>query len=756
MNSLSFLNDLNEEQKSAVIYCDSPQLILSGAGSGKTRVLTYKICYLIKEKKIYPENILALTFTKDAADEMKGRISNLIGKENSRNIKMGTFHSIFLRILRTNIYSLKTKKYKYDSNFKIINEYKAKKLIKKLLKNQFYENVQKIFEKKGINDKNNYSIELTYLIARIVKKIKLLKNKGITYKDYKNDLKEIEKDEKRGLEFFKNIYKEYCKKCLKKNYMDFEDLLLNTYLLFKNDNKVLIHYQNKIDYILIDEYQDTNHIQFEILKQLSEKKKKICVVGDDYQSIYSFRGADINNFFNFTVTFKNYRKFELLRNYRSTPNIVNIGSQLIKNNRNQMKKDLFSNITEENEKINILKNEDDNKESENIGDIIKKLISEQKCKYKDIAILYRKNIQSYTFQKIFSEKNIPYIVNKDRLYESKVIQIILNYLKYIINPNLDNCLKKIINYPPRNIKEDIQNKLFSLAKSKNISCWEIIKNCDNKDKIKEFKIDEDLQKGLLSFKTIIIKLQSMIQNKRVYGIVDTLIEYIKLKEYLKKDLSSLGKINTFLERINEIEEEYIFEYDLKKFTLNDFLNITTQNYDNNNINEKDAVHFLTIHRAKGLEFKYVFIVGFEEGYYPCCSCFDEEIEEERRVLYVAITRAKTNCYISYANYRMIGEQKVKRTESRFLREIYYENIVQKIDTLNNDKNFGIENNYKQNKIQNIIGIGNNIIIPLDENKDMNSNINISKDIIKNGRINESRYKNDKDIKFLNIKRKNEK
>ena len=324
--------------------------------------------------------------------------------------------------------------------------------------------------------------------------------------------------------------------------MDFEDLLLNTYLLFKNDNKVLVHYQNKIEYILIDEYQDTNHIQFEILKQLSEKKKKICVVGDDYQSIYSFRGADINNFLNFTTTFNNYRIFELRRNYRSTPNIVNIGSQLIKNNRNQMKKDLFSNITQENEKINILKNEDDIKESENIVDIIKKLISEQKCKYKDIAILYRKNIQSNTFQKIFSEKNIPYIVNKDRLYESKVIQIIFNYLKYIINPNLDNCLKKIINYPPRNIKEDIQNKLFSLAKSKNVCCWEIIKNCDNKDKIKEFKIDEDLQKGLLSFKTIIIKLQSMIQNKRVYGIVDSLIEYIKLKQYFLFNI----KIKRFL------------------------------------------------------------------------------------------------------------------------------------------------------------------------------------------------------------------
>ena len=353
VNSLSFLNDLNKEQKEAVIYCDSPQLILAGVGTGKTRVITYKICYLIKEKKIKPENILALTFTKDAANEMKERISMLIGKENSRNLEMGTFHSIFFKILKKNIYFLKTKKYYYDSNFKIINESKVKKMIKKILKNKFYENLQKLFRKKEINDKSNSSNELNYLISKIILKIKLLKNKGRTYKDYKNDLVEIEKDKINEIGFFKNIYKAYSKKCLKNNIMDLDDLLLNTYLLFQNNKEILEKYQNKFEYILIDEYQDTNHIQFKILKQLAHKKKKICVVGDDYQSIYSFRGADISNFERFQNEFLNFKKFELNKNYRSTQNIINSANSLIENNKNQMKTQLFSEINENDEKINI-------------------------------------------------------------------------------------------------------------------------------------------------------------------------------------------------------------------------------------------------------------------------------------------------------------------------------------------------------------------------------------------------------------------
>lgn len=428
--------------------------------------------------------------------------------------------------------------------------------------------MQKLFRKKEINDKSNSSNELNYLISKIILNIKLLKNKGRTYKDYKNDLVEIEKDKINEIGFFKNIYKAYSKKCLKNNIMDLDDLLLNTYLLFQNNKEILEKYQNKFEYILIDEYQDTNHIQFKILKQLAHKKKKICVVGDDYQSIYSFRGADISNFERFQNEFLNFKKFELNKNYRSTQNIINSANSLIENNKNQMKKQLFSEINENDEKINILINEDDIKETEHIADIIKKLISEKKCNYKDIAILYRKNIQAFSFQKMFFKKNIPYAIKENILFGSKIIQIIFNYLKYIINPNLDNCLKKIINYPPRNIEQKIQNKLYSLAESKNVNYWEIINNCNDKDKIKEYNIDEELQIRLLPFKEIINNLQIMTPNKTVSRIVDKLIKYIKLEEYLKKnDISSLDKIDKFLERLKDIEEEYIISKELPKLIL---------------------------------------------------------------------------------------------------------------------------------------------------------------------------------------------
>ena len=592
---------------------------------------------------------------------------------------------------------------------------------------------------------------MNYLISKIILKIKLLKNKGRTYKDYKNDLVEIEKDKINEIGFFKNIYKAYSKKCLKNNIMDLDDLLLNTYLLFQNNKEILEKYQNKFEYILIDEYQDTNHIQFKILKLLAHKKKKICVVGDDYQSIYSFRGADISNFERFQNEFLNFKKFELNKNYRSTQNIINSANNLIENNKNQMKKQLFSEINENDEKINILINEDDIKETEDIADIIKKLISEKKCNYKDIAILYRKNIQAFSFQKMFFKKNIPYAIKENILFGSKIIQIIFNYLKYIINPNLDNCLKKIINYPPRNIEQKIQNKLYSLAESKNVNYWEIINNCNDKDKIKEYNIDEELQIRLLPFKEIINNLQIMTPNKTVSRIVDKLIKYIKLEEYLKKnDISSLDKIDKFLERVKDIEEEYIISKELPKLTLTNFLKITTEYYDNNNINidGKDTINLLTIHRAKGLEFKYVFIVGLEEGFYPCCSWVEEYIEEERRILYVAITRAKLNCYISYAKLRTIGNTKVERTESRFLHEINKNDLIQIIDFTKNNAKINDENIYNKKIIK------NNNIISLEGKEDMNFIINDNENNLKIENINDLTYKNGKKNEFLNKKRNN--
>ena len=305
----------------------------------------------------------------------------------------------------------------------------------------------------------------------------LYKNRGVTYEDYQNLSNEIEKDKLNGLEFFKNIYEVYVNECKKKNVMDFEDLLLNTFLLFNNKNNISIleRYQKQFKYILVDEYQDTNHVQFEILKALSWDNKKICGVGDDYQSIYSFRGAEISNFYNFMAQFPETKNFKLCRNYRSNSNIVKVADLLIKHNKKQMQKDLYSNINEIDGKVKLLNNKNGIDESEKIAYIIKQLIGDNKCEYKDICILYRMNLQYYPFQKIFFKRNIPHkVCNRIGFFETKIIQNIFAYLKLIINPDLDFCLKRIINYPHRGIGKMAQKQLFTLAKSKNISCWEII------------------------------------------------------------------------------------------------------------------------------------------------------------------------------------------------------------------------------------------------------------------------------------------
>ena len=771
-NSLLFLNDLSEEQKESVIYCDSPQLILSGAGSGKTRVLTYKIIYLIKIKKIRPYNILALTFTKKAANEMKNRISKLIGENYAKDIKMGTFHSIFYRILKRNISYLEDKK--YNSNFNIIDESEVKKLIKDILFNQFSDIVNKIIEKKGINDKVKSYFEIKCLINRIIKKIMNLKIKGITYDIYQNMENEIEKDKKRDLEYFKNIYEIYVKECKKKNVLDFEDLILNTLLLFQKNKNILEKYQNKFKYILIDEFQDTNHTQFEIVKYLSLKSQKICCVGDDCQSIYSFRGADINNIDNFSKTFPNYKLFKLCQNYRSTSNIIQVADLLIKHNKKQIEKNLFSKIKEIDGKVNILINETGINECENISEIIKKLIKDKKCDYKDIAILYRMNIQSYLFKDTFFKRDIPHkINNRISFYETKVIQNIIEYLKFILNPNLDLSLKKIINYPSRNIDEHNQNKLFSMAKSNNVSVWEIIKDCDNREYAKKYHIDKHLKKKLLSFREIILKIISIVNNKRVYGIVYELIESLELKHYLRNDHSSLEKINMLLEKIEEMEEDCI-QLGLEKYTLKEFLEQISELVGNEEDYNENKVKLMTIHQAKGLEFKYVFVVGLEEGFYPIFCDFDEdEIEEERRVLYVAITRAKIKCYLSYANNRIFEEHNSKRTVSRFINEINNKELVQiyqfpdslqknnnseieKSNEKNNNNNDKLITNNKNDKIMNIfekeineIEKKNNNIIKGD---DKDNNINEGIDYINNNIISLNE-KEDNDNNDINKEKK---
>jgi len=698
-DSLSFLDGLNEQQKKAVINCRFPQLILSGAGSGKTTVLINKIIYLMKIKNIFPENIMALTFTRKAADEMKQRIAKYIGERMTKKLEMGTFHTIFSKLLRKNISSLSNI---YNSDYKIIEEKQVNKFIKNILITHFDKVVKKIMEKKGSNDKVNYFYELDALVRRIAKKINILKSKGITYEDYNKLTKEIENDKEKGLEYFNNIYEVYTKDCQKKNIMDFEDLLLNSFLLFKKNINILKFYQNKFQYILIDEYQDTNYIQFQIIKELSLNSKNICGIGDDYQSIYSFRGATLSNIRDFINFFPNVTIIQLCQNFRSNSNIVKVSNLLIKNNNNLFPKDLFSQKKESDGNVTIIENKTGIEETITISNIIKGLINEKKCKFKDIAILYRLNIQCYPFQTIFLKKNIPYnLNNRIGFYETKIIKHIYAYLKFVTEPNSNYYLKKIINYPKRNINEDAQEHLFSLSKSRNISGWEIIKSCDSLEKMKEYKIDKRSQRKLMRFKKKILNIMSKLNNKSVYDIVSELIKCLRLRRYLKNDSSSLEKMDMLLEKISELEEENN-NFGIGKYTITEFLEqMSFFIEDKDSFGHENKVRLMTIHQAKGLEFKYVFIVGVEEGFYPL-SYFDigDDLEEERRILYVAITRAKEKCYISYSNERILGNEKVKRNSSRFVCEINNKELVEiykpHLSEENiEEKNIRINNNISQ-------------------------------------------------------------
>jgi len=683
-----FLNDLNDAQKEAVLSHGNPQLVLSGAGSGKTRVLTYKIIYLLRIQNIPPQNILALTFTNKAANEMKERIIKLIGYNYTKKLVMGTFHSVFCKILRNNIIYLEGKKYKSD--FHIIVEHESRDIIKKIIEEDFNVEFELYLEKEGINDNNKRKIELRKLSKSFKKRISLLKNKGITYEKYFDLQDELLMDQLKNIPFFKNVYKNYVLKCQEKNLMDFDDLLLNTMILFsdKNNVKILEKYQKLFQYILVDEYQDTNIVQYEIIKALAWNNKNIFVVGDDYQNIYSFRGANRLNIDKFKENFPNYKETKLCQNYRSNSTIVQVSNRLISKNKNQIIKQLFSKIKESEGKIKLLKCKDGIDEASKIAFIIQELIKANKCNYRDIVILYRVNKQFGPFKTIFFKRGIPHkIYNAKNIFESKLIKTIYYYLRYIDDQSSDYFLSKIINFPKRYIGNKTLIKLLSLSKSKGISCWDIINNCDNPEKIKEYEISKSLQAKLLPFKNAIIYLISFTQKNKLYKVIEEMITYLKLDPYLQ-DESTKEQIELLIEKVDEMEQEHI-KTSLQKYTLSEFLEDFSLLVDNEENEEeeskKDRVKLMTIHQAKGLEFKYVFIVGLEESYYPCGKYIkdDEELEEERRIFYVAITRAKINCFLSYAEERLIGIEVQKRVQSRFLTEIFDSNFIE---------SFGFETN----------------------------------------------------------------
>lgn len=643
--NFDFLNELNESQRLAVEYTDGPSLVIAGAGSGKTRVLTYKVAYLLK-KGFPPSSILALTFTNKAAREMKERIAEIVGNKIARYLWMGTFHSIFSRILRS-----EAQYTGFTQNFSIYNQSNSKSLLRSIIKEMELDS--KI-----------------YTPGLVQSRISMAKNNLITPKAYAADYSLIEKDRKNHVGKLCDVYQTYCIRCKQANAMDFDDLLLQTNLLFRDHPEVLQKYQQLFRYILVDEYQDTNFAQYLIIKKLAERHKNICVVGDDAQSIYSFRGANIDNIFQFKNSYQDAKIFKLEQNYRSTKTIVKAANSLIKKNKEQIQKTIFSE-KEPGAPIKVFSTYTDLEEGIVVANCVAKLYSEN-FQYQDIAILYRTNSQSRVLEEALRNRNIPYrIYGGLSFYERKEIKDVIAYCRLICNQQDEEALKRIINYPTRGIGETTVNKIIECAQQNQISLWEVISN------LAEYKlpINSRTVTKIEQFKELIDVFVGQVNTRNAYDLVNQLINVTGIFQDIYSDnspenLSKQENIQELLKALHEFCERKEKEGD--KGFLPDFLSeislLTDQDTDKS---EGDRVTLMTVHSAKGLEFRAVFIVGMEEQLFPSIfSIFNErELEEERRLFYVAITRAKEHCFISYAKSRFRNGKTYFSEPSRFIKDI---------------------------------------------------------------------------------------
>ena len=640
----SYLKDLNEAQLNAVLKIDGPSMVIAGAGSGKTRVLTYKIVHLV-ENGVDPFEILALTFTNKAAREMKLRISSMIGESESKNIWMGTFHSVFAKILR-----FEAHKIGFTSDFTIYDTQDSERLISSIIK-------EKALDKD------------VYRAKSIRNRISTLKNNFITVNGYFANIELVESDNLSRKPETGNIYKEYSERLIKSNSMDFDDLLMKTNELLNNYPEVLAKYQEKFKYILVDEYQDTNNSQYLIVKSLSDKYQNICVVGDDAQSIYSFRGANINNIINFRNDYDEVEVFRLEQNYRSTKNIVNAANSVINQNKNKIDKEVWTD-NDFGDRVEVRANESDIAEARSL---CQKIVSLNNTNFSNIAILYRTNAQSRPIEDSLRLNKIPYqIFGGVSFYNRKEIKDILAYLRLIVNSSDEESLKRIINYPARGIGQVTINKIILAAKKYDLTLYETIQK------------NNELSIGLSN--SVLIKLQNFIdlidvfkiQNQKLnaFDLTKEVIEKIKIIDELKKDDSPEGisRVENVQELLNGIRD---FIEDQKELVdsndkLSEFLSTVSLSTDFDIENEdKDKVSLMTLHLSKGLEFKHVFIVGLEEDLFPSALSYNtrSELEEERRLFYVGITRAKENLYLSYANSRYRWGKLIYCEESRFLNEI---------------------------------------------------------------------------------------
>ena len=665
----NLLRELNSSQREAVEFVDGPSLIIAGAGSGKTRVLTYKIAYLL-EKGLPPYHILALTFTNKAAREMKSRIADIVGEKKSRQLWMGTFHSIFSRILR-----IEAEHIGFNSNFTIYDSSDSANLIRLIIKEMQLDD--KVYKAKGIHNH-----------------ISRAKNALITPKMYSANSELLEYDRASKRPYLSEIYKNYQQRLKMSNSMDFDDLLMYTSILFRDNPDVLEIYRNKFQYVLVDEYQDTNFAQHFIIRQLSEVHNRVCVVGDDAQSIYSFRGANIDNILKFKSTFANTQIFKLEQNYRSTQNIVNAANSLIKRNTEQIFKNVFSD-NELGDKIEVVSAFSDFEEGLIISNKISRLRFDLHTSYSDIAILYRTNAQSRIFEESLRKKNIPYIIYGGlSFYQRKEIKDVISYFRLIVNPGDEDAFRRVIKYPSRGIGDGTIAKVSECALRHNVSLWEVISSPLDYG----LEVNAGIAKRLRGFLELISGFVSNNDVMSAFEMAQDVLSKSGIMTEAYQDLTPEGmsRVQNIQELINAIQEFVSLrqEEGLETIKLIDFLSetalLTDQDMSNGSTEEK--VTLMTAHSAKGLEFDHVFVVGVEEDLFPSVMSKNElrGLEEERRLFYVAITRAKKTCTISYAKSRFRNGVTNASVESRFINDIDQKFLLREQSTSSSHSNSGFD------------------------------------------------------------------
>ncbi|MEE0423963.1 MAG: UvrD-helicase domain-containing protein [Prevotella sp.] len=646
---MDLLNDLNDAQRAAVEYIDGPSLVIAGAGSGKTRVLTYKIAYLLS-LGMKPWSIMALTFTNKAAREMKERIGKLVGDDLAQHLYMGTFHSIFSRILRAEAEHIG-----FNNNFTIYDESDSRSLLKAIIKEM------------GLDDK-------AYKPAAVHARISMAKNNLVTAEAYDSDPAILEQNKRAKMPAVGKIYVAYVQRCRQANAMDFDDLLMLTFQLFRDHEEIRQKYAGRFDYILVDEYQDTNHVQMSIVMQLCKEKLRVCAVGDDSQSIYSFRGANIDNILNYQKQLPGTQLFKLEQNYRSTQTIVEAANSLIHHNRNQIQKEVFSK-NDKGEKILYKPAYSDKEEALIVAKNIQRIKQRDDCGYDQFAILYRTNAQSRSFEEEFRKQGIPYrIYGGLSFYQRKEIKDIIAYFRLVANPDDEEAFKRIINYPARGIGATTVTKIADCAHQNQVSFWEVIGNIEHYG----LNVNKGAQTKLENFRLLISSFIDRSHTLDVYELGDAIIRESRISEDIMSgknadDLARQENLEEFLSGMQTFVAGRQEEGRMDEAYLTDYLQDVALLTDADSEGEKDEprVSLMTIHAAKGLEFATVFVVGLEENIFPSplAAISVRELEEERRLLYVAITRAEKHCILTNAKNRFRYGKMEFDNPSRFIDEI---------------------------------------------------------------------------------------